>query len=132
VRASISLVARAVGRQNLRLARADGRHHRAKKIEHPDIHRDDLARMEIAQKHREVGHRRRDRPLVVAIRAVEGLAGVRIGEAQTPQLRRRGGERACHAGQGDRPGDDREQQPAVHLHRWQRQDLNRPTLRAKP
>ena len=76
----------AVGRQDRSAARADPVHDGGEEIDDADLDRDPLAGMMVAQQMGEVFHRRRDRPVLVAIRAVEAFAG--MGVVQLDAARR--------------------------------------------
>ena len=105
---------RAVGRQNHRLALADRLHHRGQEVEHPDIDRDLLAAVEIAEKHRELVHDPRDRTVVVTVDATKRLAGMRIGEIEPMRLRWRKRQGPKHVGQRSRAGDHRQKKSSIH------------------
>src|SRR6202011_446822 len=83
-------------------------------IQHPDIDGDLFPGMKIAEKHRELIHDSRDGPVVVAVDAAEGLAGVRVGEVEPVRLRWREWQSAEHAGQRGCAGDHRQKKPSIH------------------
>jgi hypothetical protein len=76
---------------------ADPIHHRGEEIDDPDIDRNPLARMMVAQEMRQLFHRQRDRPEIVAIGAIEAFAGMGVNNLSR---RSAGAAGAARAGQG--------------------------------
>jgi hypothetical protein len=92
---------------------ADPIHHRGEEINDPDIDRNPLAGMMVAQKERQLFHRERDRPEIVAIGASEAFAGMGVEQSE-PAQRRRGRRRASRPGRCQQTGCQRQEQSSIH------------------
>jgi hypothetical protein len=82
---------RAIGRQYGRLVLADRIENIGQKIENTDIDLRLFTAMVVAQEDTQLVDDPRDRPLVVAVRTIKGLAGMAVDETQAAQRQRRAG-----------------------------------------
>ena len=79
---------RPIGRKDRRAGLADRVQNIGQKVDHTDIHLRLFTRVMIAQKDAELFHHPVDRAVIVAVGALERLAGIGVGEAKTAQLGR--------------------------------------------